>query len=329
MSRDAPRVTVVIPVYNSAPTLERAVTSVLGQTLGSLELIIVNDGSRDRSLELARGFAAADPRVRVIDLPENRGKAHAMNRAIAQAAGAWIAMLDADDWYEPERLEKLVTAAEQHGVAMAADNQWFHDAGAGTVVGTAFPADSGDRELSSGVFVAGTDPYADFNYGMLKPIIRAEFIRASGLAYRENVRLSEDFLYLVEFFAAGGRGILLASPCYNWTQPFGSLSRTWTTTGAGSWRYDFQSALAGNADVLRSLHDKNEKLLASLLVTHARACRRLHHLNAINRARADGAPLPHLLSAIARHPSIWLEVARRALRAGRRHLTRAHPTPAA
>lgn len=324
MSRDAPRVSVVIPVYNSAPTLERAVTSALAQTLVSLELLMVNDGSRDHSLALARRLAAGDPRARVINLPENCGKAHAMNRAIAEAAGEWIAMLDADDWYEPERLATLTAAASRHGVALAADNQRFHDAGAGAAVGTAFPVESGERELDREIFAAGSDPYADFNYGMLKPVIRADFIRATGLTYRENVRLSEDFLYLVEFFAAGGRGVLAARPLYNWTQPFGSLSRTWTTTGAGSWRYDFQSALAGNADVLRSLRERNDELLASLLVTHARACRRLHHLNAISRARASGAPLLHLLSAVARHPSIWPEIARRALRAGRRHLARPH-----
>jgi len=296
---------------------------VLRQTLRSTELLIVDDGSRDRSLELARQLAATDSRIQVISLPENRGKAYAMNRAIAEASGSWIAVLDADDWYEPERLAVLVEAAERHRVPMAADNQRFHDAGANTEVGTAFPADSFDQALTRRTFTAGSDPYADFNYGALKPVIRTDFIRTIGLAYRENVRLSEDFLYLVEFFAAGGIGILLARPLYNWTQPFGSFSRQWTTTGAGSWRYDYQSALAGNAEVLHSLRDRQEHLLADLLVRHARACRRLHHVTAINRARANGATLLRVLSAIACHPSIWPQIARRALRASRRRLR--HP----
>jgi succinoglycan biosynthesis protein ExoO len=323
MLRDAPRVSVIIPVYNSATTLERAVVSALGQTLRSRELLIVDDGSRDGSLDLARRLAAAYARIRIVSLPENRGKAYAMNYAIAEASGTWIAVLDADDWYEPERLAVLVEAAERQQVPMAADNQRFYDAGANTEVGTAFPADSFDRLLNRRTFAAGSNPYAEFNYGMLNPIIRADFIRTTGLAYRENVRFSEDFLYLVEFFAAGGTGILLARPLYNWTQPFGSLSRQWTSTGAGSWRYDFQSALAGNADVLRALRERRDDLLADLLVAHARAYRRLHHLNAIKRARAHGASLPQVLSAIACHPSIWLQIAGRALRAGRRY--RAHP----
>ena len=152
---------------------------------------------------------------------------------------------------------------------------------------------------------------------MLKPIFRADFVRRAGLRYRENVRLSEDFFYMVEFFAAGGTGILLARPLYNWTQPFGSLSRRWTTTGAGSWRYDFQSALAGNADVLRSLRAQNQPLLAALMVTHARACRRLHRLSMVSRAYASGTPAWKILAMIVRHPSIWSQIGRRLLRSPR------------
>ena len=65
------------------------------------------------------------------------------------------------------------------------------------------------------VDVAGSDPYPEFNYEMLKLVVRADFIGATGLAYRENVRLSEDSLYLVEFFAADGTRILLARPLYD------------------------------------------------------------------------------------------------------------------
>jgi glycosyltransferase involved in cell wall biosynthesis len=160
MSRETPRVSVIVPVYNSESTLRRAVRSSLAQTLDSLELLIIDDGSRDRSLELARGLAAGDVRARVIALPENRGKAHAMNRGISEAAGKWIAVLDADDWYEPERLALLITSAELHGVAMAADNQRFYDAGAGAFVGAAFSEVLGDRELNRESFAAGSDPYA-------------------------------------------------------------------------------------------------------------------------------------------------------------------------
>ncbi len=125
MPRSDCRVSIVIPLYNSASTLPHAVRSALSQTLRDIEVLIVDDGSRDTSLAEARAIAATDSRVRVIALPANRGKSHAMNRAIAQANGAWIAVLDADDWYEPDRLATLVAAGEAHEVALVADNQHF------------------------------------------------------------------------------------------------------------------------------------------------------------------------------------------------------------
>jgi hypothetical protein len=161
------------------------------------------------------------------------------------------------------------------------------------------------------VFVAGSDPYADFNYGMLKPIVSTDFLRRTGLRCRENARLSEDFLYLVEFYAAAGNGILVNKPLYHWTQPFGTISRRWTTTGAGAWRYDFQSALEANANVLRELHGQRNRDLVTLLISRARAFRRLHHLSTLNRMQASGSSLLEILSVAARRPTIWPLLARR------------------
>jgi succinoglycan biosynthesis protein ExoO len=314
MQRREPQVSVVIPVYNSVSTLRRSVTSVLRQSLGEIEILIVDDGSQDATLTAARELGSTDNRIRVLALPENRGKAHAMNAAIAEACGAWIAVLDADDWYEPNRLEVLITAANSQCVTLAADNQYFHDARADRIVRTAFPVAQGAQPLTRQVFVAGSDPYADFNYGMLKPIVRTGFLRRSGLSYRENARLSEDFLYLVEFYAAGGNGVLVNQPLYHWTQSFGTISRQWTMTGAGAWRYDFKSALEANANVLHELHGQRDRDLATLLAARARAFRRLHHLSTLNRMRASGSSLPKLLSVAARHPAIWPLLARRVFR---------------
>jgi succinoglycan biosynthesis protein ExoO len=313
MQHQSSRVSVIIPVYNSVGTLHRAVASVVRQTLEQIEILIIDDSSQDASLALAHELAMHDSRIRVLALPANGGKSNAMNAAIDEARGDWIAVLDADDWYEPERLATLVSLAELRGVALAADNQFFHDAAANQIVGTAFSVTQREQLLNRQTFIAGSDPYADFNYGMLKPIVRADFIRGTGLTYRANARLSEDFLYLVEFFAADGNGVLIAEPLYHWTQPFGTISRQWTTTGAGAWRYDFQAALAAHADVLNELRNQQDRELAGLLTARARAFRQLHHISSINRMRASGASLPKILSKAACHPSIWPRLARRIL----------------
>jgi glycosyltransferase involved in cell wall biosynthesis len=314
-------VSVLMPTYNSAPTLRRAATSALDQDLRDLELLIVDDASRDDTNSVAGELAAADSRVRVITLPQNRGKPFAMNTATAEARGRWIAVLDADDWYAPDRLSALIRCAEQRQVELVADNQFLYDDGAAQVVRTAFPEQVGDRCLDKAAFIAGSDPYSDFDFGMLKPVIRSDFIRATGLAYHENAKLSEDFLYMLEFLAKGGRGWLAARPAYYWCQAFGTISRRWTETGAGQWRYNFLSAAAANAEVLGAMQRAGESELASLLQRRIRAFERLHWMQELNRMRADGAGPARLAGTVLGHPSIWPLVAQRGMRRAARAMT--------
>jgi succinoglycan biosynthesis protein ExoO len=313
MPPDPCLVTVIIPVFNSAATLARAAGSALRQAVAPLELLIVDDGSTDASLAEATRIAETDPRARVIASRENRGKPHAMNRAIAQARGHWIAVLDADDCYADGRLATLITAAERNGADLVADNQYLYDSGADRTVGTAFPPGRRDTALTRRKFIAGASPFAAFNYGMLKPVVRADFLRRSGLRYREDARLSEDFLYLVEFFAAGGEAWLVSQPLYYWTQAFGTLSRQWTSTGAGAWRYDFMSALAPNAEVRSALAPTAHADLIALLDRRDTALRQLHWFRELCRARDAGQGPGQLLQMIARQPSMWPFVLRRAL----------------
>jgi succinoglycan biosynthesis protein ExoO len=311
MISDRCRVTVIIPVYNSAATLRRAADSVSRQTMPHLEMLIVEDGSTDGSTAEARAIAAAEPRARVIEMPRNGGKPRAVNRASAEARGEWIAILDADDEYDPGRLEVLLATAEAYRADIVADNQVIYDAGAGCAVGVALPGESEVHKVSAAEFAARCDPYASFDYGMLKPMVRTAFLRDCGVQYRENARLSEDFLFLAELFAAGAHMVLVPQPLYVWTQAFGSISRSWTTTGGGAWRYDFASAVRTHIALRADFERRGEAEFAALLARRARAFRRLMVLSGVSRARAERASLPRVAVMVLRHPSIWPAVARR------------------
>ena len=313
-------VTVVIPVFNSVSTLWRAARSALRQDISPLEVIIVDDGSRDASLAEARRISECDARVRVIALNENHGKPHAMNVAIAEARGIWIAVLDADDCYAEDRLTILIAAAERNQADLVADNQFLFDAAAEQLAGTALPAGGQDAPLTRHDFIAGSDPYASFNLGMLKPVIRAGFIRNAGLRYRESARLGEDFLYLLEFFAAGGRAFLVSRPLYYWTQAFGAVSRRWTDTGAGPWRYDFLSARTASAEVRGELDPTTDGDLITVLEQRERPVARLHCEGQLARSRHENPGIVRLTSLIVRHPSIWPLMSRRVWRALTRKL---------
>jgi len=105
-----PTVSVIIPTYNRAHLVGRAIRSVLNQTYQDFEIIVVDDGSTDNTEEVVKGFN--DDRIRYIWHDENRGGAAARNTGIKAAQGEYIAFLDSDDEWLPEKLEKQVKAFE-------------------------------------------------------------------------------------------------------------------------------------------------------------------------------------------------------------------------
>lgn len=120
----------VLPVWNGERFLARAIESVLLQTLDSLELIVVDDGSLDRSVAIAQELAERDPRAIVIRL-QHRGFAHALNAGIEAARAPYVARMDADDIALPERLRKQVEYLDAHEdcVVVGSGMQIVDDAG--------------------------------------------------------------------------------------------------------------------------------------------------------------------------------------------------------
>lgn len=104
-----PEISVIIPSYNHAAYIGKAVESVLGQTLRDLELVVIDDGSRDASLQVLAGFD--DPRLKVIAQP-NQGAHAAINRGIRESSGRCLAVLNSDDYYAPTRLEQALAALQ-------------------------------------------------------------------------------------------------------------------------------------------------------------------------------------------------------------------------
>lgn len=100
-------VSVVIPAYNAAPFVERAVRSVLAQTYPVQEFVVVDDGSTDETLEVLQRLAESEPRLQVLSGP-NRGGCAARNRGLAHVTAQYVQFLDADDWLEPDKIERDV-----------------------------------------------------------------------------------------------------------------------------------------------------------------------------------------------------------------------------
>ena len=107
-------VSVIVPLFDSAATVERTLASVSAQTWADLEIIVVDDGSTDDGPDLVQAAAAADPRIRLVRQP-NAGVAAARNAGAAQAAGDFLAFVDADDLWAPEKIELQMAAMAASG----------------------------------------------------------------------------------------------------------------------------------------------------------------------------------------------------------------------
>lgn len=114
-----PRVSVLIGAYNNAATLERAIDSMLAQTVSDLELLAIDDGSHDATPQVIARAAARDPRVRPLPMGRNVGISRSLNEALAAARAPVVAVQDADDFSEPTRLERqLAVLAARPDVAV-------------------------------------------------------------------------------------------------------------------------------------------------------------------------------------------------------------------
>jgi succinoglycan biosynthesis protein ExoO len=279
-SGDSVRATIIIPTYQAEATLARAIESALGQTMRDIEIIVADDGSTDATWEMVSAWLAKEPRLRALRSERNRGKSAMMNGAMYLARGHWFAVLDADDCYHPDRLSSLVALGERRNVAMVADNQFLYDAGADAVVAPAWPTGAADWKLTFDDYLFGADAYDAFNLGMLKPVVRTDFVRSTRLSYDERARFGEDFLYLFELFLRGGDAAVSDTPYYFYTQPFGTVSHQWSH-GARR-RYDFQAA----CDLLQShLREIAGRLSPQQRRSLNRRCRQLGALENFFRAR--------------------------------------------
>ena len=218
-----------MPAFNAEATIATAIASACLQTEARLEIIVVDDDSSDRTWTIVAEAAKSDPRIKLLRQPANAGPAAARNRGIAAAKGEWIALLDADDSYLPERLARLLDLADRVGADMVADNILLCNAGGRTAGAAMIPPAllSRPTELTAAEFIArnvGSPRTPRISYGFLKPLLKADFLREKRIAYDERNRFAEDFMLYVRCLTNGARWWLLPETMYCYAISPGSLT---------------------------------------------------------------------------------------------------------
>lgn len=193
-----PKISIIVPVYNGAEFLRPCVDSILAQSFGDLEIILVDDGSTDESPEICDWYASQDKRVICIH-QANAGAAAARNCGLKAAAGEYIAFVDSDDWIDQDMYETMVNAAEEHNCDLVICD-CLKESEAGSCIYT--------HELPGGYYnrdamVAQYFPQLLMPDTMEYPVtisnwlllIRREIIEENRLSFPEGMRFSEDLLF--------------------------------------------------------------------------------------------------------------------------------------
>lgn len=228
-AHDTPIVSVVIPAYNAAGFIARAIASVQAQTLQTLEIIVVDDVSTDDTLAVVSLLAEADARIRLIRSPQNGGPSAARNLGFAAAKGQWIAILDADDVYKPDRLATLVDRANAASLDMIADNVDLDDFHAKTIVPGVINALSKSPHaympLDLELFLKNDFVESGYQLGLMKPVYRSQFLKDHDLTYPTGYRHGEDSYFYSAILACGAKAEIAKAAFYIYTPTVGPISK--------------------------------------------------------------------------------------------------------
>jgi hypothetical protein len=198
--------------------------------MSDLEVIVVDDASNDGTLEVAERLTARDARVRVVRNLRNLGEAAARNRALVCARGEWVALLDSDDAWLPERLARMLM--EVGDADVVADDVLRVESGTGT-------AWSYLRQRWQPAFCAReptwvtADKFVRHDLGVLKPIISRAFLARHSLAWDPAHQLAPDFFFALALLRNGARWLQLPQAYYLYfSRADSALSLRWLQEGA-------------------------------------------------------------------------------------------------
>ncbi|MBD0866152.1 MAG: glycosyltransferase family 2 protein [Rhodobacteraceae bacterium] len=226
-----------MPAYQAAATLDRAIESVRAQQFDKFELRIVDDGSRDATAELAAAHMRDDPRILVHRHVVNRGAAVARNRAIRAARGRYIAFLDADDTWTPDKLARQVGFMQARGHAFTYTGFWYQSADSGARQAVVPPARvSHDRLLRGNVIGCLTAIYDRHQLGRVEMphlTLRQDYalwlalLRRLPFAYGLTDPLATHYRSAGSLSAQRGRALMATWRMYRQTEGLSRAKSAW------------------------------------------------------------------------------------------------------
>lgn len=221
------RVTVIIPAFNATRYIATAIGSVRDGSEPDVEILVADDASTDDTAACVAAIAARDSQVRLIPSAVNAGPGAARNRALAEARGEWVAVLDADDHYHPDRLRSLLDLAQRFGANVVSDNLLLcRDASKEPMIPLSWLPQAKTLDITEFVernIVRRGQPRV--SYGFMKPVVRRSFLLDHEIRYEEG-RFAEDYILGLTMLLAGAIWAVSPEPLYQYTVRSGSLTES-------------------------------------------------------------------------------------------------------
>lgn len=272
------KVSVVMPVYNAEKYLAKSIDSMLNQTLKEIELILVNDGSRDKSLNICEEYAKRDSRITVIN-KKNEGACIARNTGIDLAKGKYIQLIDADDYIENNMLEEQYNLAEETNAEVVMCGMKFdiHQKDGQVIISESHYKNLvlKSQEEIKPIFMDLFDNLL-FNYTHNK-LYNAEFLKKNNLKFIEWLPIDQDTNFNIDVFKNLNKLTISTKSYYHYVKTFEETIVTRyhaNKFAVRTFRYDRLKELLENWGIY---NEENKKKLASMYIHHVIECFEIYH----------------------------------------------------
>lgn len=222
------KISVIVPVYNAANNLSRCIESILKQTYRNLEIILVNDGSTDESLEICKRYSDIDFRISVVN-KNNGGVSSARNVGLKVASGDYIGFVDADDWIEPEMYNDMITMIKKYKTDICMCN--YYDGSdlismdiEGNQLSQSEIFEQVIRRMISPLPHTGSQPIMASVWRFL---IKKEIIVDNNIDFNENIPYMEDTIFMITTLLSSNKLCLNKKYLYHYENNSDSAMRNY------------------------------------------------------------------------------------------------------
>ena len=188
-------ISVVVPIYNASKFLKKCLTSIVEQTYDDLEIILVNDGSTDNSLEICEEYAKKDKRVKIIN-KENGGVSSARNQGIEIATGKYIIFIDADDYIEKNMFEVLTTDLFKYNVDMSMCGYKKVNIKGKVLFKSSALEDKYFDEQAFKHYLFMPNYYREI---LCNKLFKLDLIKKNNIRFREDIHINENIIFILDF----------------------------------------------------------------------------------------------------------------------------------